>query len=160
RFQQVVWNLLVNSIKFTPAGGRVSVRLASRGTEVQVTVRDTGIGIPREFLPHVFERFRQAAGGTTREHGGLGLGLAIVRHLVELHGGTVSADSPGRGEGATFVVTLPLIVARDHAPSEIPAVRPEDAPTSSLPLRGLRVLVVEDEPLTREALTALLTQAG
>src|SRR5262249_21045906 len=90
RFQQVVRNLLMNSIKFTPAGGRVSVRLASRGTEVQVTVRDTGIGIPREFLPHVFERFRQADGGTTREHGGLGLGLAIVRHLVELHGGTVT----------------------------------------------------------------------
>jgi CheY-like chemotaxis protein len=160
RFQQVVWNLLMNSIKFTPAGGRVSVRLASRGTEVQVTVRDTGIGIPREFLPHVFERFRQADGGTTREHGGLGLGLAIVRHLVELHGGTVSAESPGSGEGATFIITLPLIATRDHTPSEIPPVREEEAPVSRSPLRGLRVLVVEDEPLTREALTALLTQAG
>jgi len=160
RFQQVVWNLLMNSSKFTPAGGRVSVRLASRGTEVQVTVRDTGIGIPREFLPHVFERFRQANGGTTREHGGLGLGLAIVRHLVELHGGTVSAESPGSGEGATFTITLPLIATRDHTPSEIPLVREEGAPVSRSPLRGLRVLVVEDEPLTREALTTLLTQAG
>src|SRR5262249_33061100 len=112
------------------------------------------------FLPHVFERFRQADGGTTREHGGLGLGLAIVRHLVELHGGTVTADSPGSGEGATFTITLPLIATRDHTPNEPPPLREEEPSISPSPLRGLRVLVVEDEPLTREALTALLTQAG
>jgi CheY-like chemotaxis protein len=160
RFQQVVWNLLMNSIKFTPAGGRVSVQLARRGADVDVTVRDTGIGIPREFLPHVFERFRQADGGTTREHGGLGLGLAIVRHLVELHGGTVSAESPGRDEGATFTITLPLIAAHEPASDGTRPARQDDAPAVTTPLRGLRVLVVEDEPLTREALTALLTQAG
>ena len=160
RFQQVVWNLLMNSIKFTPAGGRVWLRLARYGADVQVTVRDTGIGIAREFLPHVFERFRQADGGTTREHGGLGLGLAIVRHLVELHGGTVSAESPGREQGATFTITLPLIAARDPASNGTRPAREEERPASTPLLQGLRVLVVEDEPLTREALTALLTQAG
>jgi signal transduction histidine kinase len=108
RLQQVVWNLLSNAIKFTPAGGRVEVRLERAGNAAQIRVSDTGQGIGPDFLPHIFERFRQADGTTTRRHGGLGLGLAIVRHLVELHGGTVCADSEGEGCGATFTVALPL----------------------------------------------------
>jgi len=118
RLQQAVWNLLANAIKFTPKGGRVKVRLKQAGDgrpaspqsgkDVEVIVSDTGQGIKREFLPHVFERFRQADGSSTREHGGLGLGLALVRHLVEMHGGTVQADSSGPGQGATFTIRLPL----------------------------------------------------
>ena len=112
RLQQVVWNLLSNAIKFTSPGGRVEVRLEQVGANGLITVSDTGEGIPETFLPYVFDRFRQANGVFTKEHGGLGLGLAIVRHLVEMHGGAVRADSPGRGKGATFTVTLPCI--RSH----------------------------------------------
>jgi signal transduction histidine kinase len=108
RLQQVVWNLLSNAIKFTPLNGRVELRLQKEGAEAKISVRDTGEGIPAEFLPHVFERFRQADGGTSRHHGGLGLGLAVVRYLVEAHGGTVCAGSAGKDQGSTFVVTLPL----------------------------------------------------
>jgi signal transduction histidine kinase len=108
RLEQVTWNLLSNAIKFTPAGGRVTVRLERASSEAQITVSDTGCGISPEFLPFIFDRFRQADGSITRLHGGLGLGLAIVRHLVELHGGTVQADSPGEGLGATFTIRLPL----------------------------------------------------
>jgi len=107
RLAQVVWNLLSNAIKFTPAGGRVSVGALCRNRDVEIVVSDTGVGISPEFLPHVFERFRQAEGGSTRRFGGLGLGLAIVRHLVELHGGAVDAESEGEGRGATFRVRLP-----------------------------------------------------
>ncbi|MCA1619473.1 MAG: HAMP domain-containing histidine kinase, partial [Acidobacteria bacterium] len=109
RLQQVVWNLLSNAIKFTPKGGKVQVRLERINSHIEIAVSDTGIGIEPEFLPHVFERFRQADQKTTRQHGGLGLGLAIVRHLVELHGGTVEADSTGEGQGTTFVVKLPIV---------------------------------------------------
>src|SRR5262249_13519778 len=118
----VVWNLLSNAIQFTPAGGRVEVKLEPTGDNVRIAVRDTGAGIDPEFLPHVFDRFRQGDSSTTRSHKGLGLGLAIVRHLVELHGGTVRAESEGRGRGATFVVELPLRGAdaeRDAAPSRV-----------------------------------------
>jgi signal transduction histidine kinase len=111
RLQQVIWNLLSNAITFTPSGGRVDVRLESDGAAadtIAIVVTDTGAGIAPQFLPHVFERFRQADGGSRRRHGGLGLGLAIVRHLVELHGGTVSAESEGEGRGATFRVRLPV----------------------------------------------------
>lgn len=108
RLQQVVWNLMANAIKFTPPGGRVEVRTAQRPDGIEIAVADDGIGIPAEFIPHLFERFRQADSSTTRAHGGLGLGLAIVRHLVEAHGGTVAADSPGPGRGAIFTVHLPL----------------------------------------------------
>ena len=109
RLRQVVWNLLSNAVKFTSDGGQVDVSLTElAGQRIQVSVRDTGIGIASEFLPFVFERFRQADSSTTRHHGGLGLGLAIVRHLVELHGGNVRAESAGRGRGATFMVDLPL----------------------------------------------------
>jgi signal transduction histidine kinase len=111
RLQQVVWNLLSNAIKFTPAGGRVGVRLRRAGSDVQIRVSDTGVGIDPEFLSHVFDRFRQADGTSTRRHGGLGLGLSIVRHLVELHGGTVEAESAGVGQGATFTIRLPRAVA-------------------------------------------------
>ncbi len=108
RLQQIIWNLLANAIKFTPAGGNVDVRLSRVNAHVELKVSDTGIGINREFLPHVFDRFRQADSSTTRRHGGLGLGLAIVRHLVELHGGTVAADSAGPDQGSTFTVLLPI----------------------------------------------------
>src|SRR5918999_4823993 len=108
RLQQVVWNLLSNAIKFTPRGGRVQVRLERVNSHVEVAVSDTGTGIPAAFLPHVFDRFRQADQKTTRQHGGMGLGLAIVRHLVELHGGTVRAESEGEGQGSTFTVLLPV----------------------------------------------------
>ena len=111
RLQQVVWNLISNAIKFTPSGGQVSVRLERAGNDAQLSVSDTGQGISSDFLPYIFDRFRQADGTTTRRHGGLGLGLAIVRHLVELHGGTVHADSPGAGRGATFNIKLPLAKA-------------------------------------------------
>jgi signal transduction histidine kinase len=107
RLQQIVWNLLSNAVKFTPEGGRVSVRTAAVGNQAEMTVTDTGPGIPPEFLPHVFDRFRQAENHMTRAHGGLGIGLSIVRHLVELHGGTVRAESEGEGRGATFRVRLP-----------------------------------------------------
>ena len=111
RLQQVVWNLLSNAVKFTPRGGSVSVRLARAGGHAEVEVSDTGRGISPDFLPYVFERFRQADGRITREHGGLGLGLSIARHLVELHGGTITAESAGEGHGATFRFSLPLVEA-------------------------------------------------
>jgi signal transduction histidine kinase len=120
RLQQVVWNLLSNAIKFTPKGGSVEVLVGREGTNVLIAVSDTGEGIGPEFLPHVFERFRQADMSTTREHGGLGLGLAIVRHLVELHGGTVKAESDGPGSGSTFTVTIPLENSKPTLKTEQP----------------------------------------
>jgi signal transduction histidine kinase len=109
RLQQIVWNLLSNAIKFTPHNGRIEVRLQQSGSHAEISVRDTGPGIPRDFLPHIFERFRQAD-SSNKQHGGLGLGLAIVRHLVEAHGGTVSAESAGEGQGAVFIVRLPALL--------------------------------------------------
>jgi PAS domain S-box-containing protein len=164
RLQQVVWNLLSNAIKFTPKGGRVQVRLQRVNSHVEIAVCDTGIGIKPEFLPHVFERFRQADQTTTRHHGGLGLGLAIVRHLVELHGGTVEAESAGEGQGATFVVRLPIVpVYHKEAQSERvhPAAR-ETLPSYECPdrLDGLKVLVVDDDADTRELLRVGLGQCG
>jgi PAS domain S-box-containing protein len=162
RLQQVVWNVLSNAIKFTPPGGRVEVRLDRLADRVQLRVRDSGVGIDAAFLPHVFERFRQADSSPTRAHGGLGLGLAIVRHLVEAHGGTVAAESPGRGRGATFTVSLPLPPAaprvRIPAP-EWPGLR-EAAAGPAAHLESLRVLVVDDDPDTLEALRHVLEQSG
>jgi len=160
RLQQVVWNLLANAIKFTPNGGRVEVRLRRVDAQAVIEVADSGPGISPEFLPHVFERFRQGDASTTRSHVGLGLGLAIVRHLVELHGGTVEASSPGEGKGATFSVHLPLMSARrPEAPAgDAPAgerPRPE-----ALQLGGLRVLIVDDDLEGREAMTAVLEKEG
>ncbi|HVH42481.1 MAG TPA: PAS domain-containing sensor histidine kinase [Labilithrix sp.] len=119
RLQQVVWNLVSNAVKFTPRGGRVHVVVERRESSVAISVLDTGRGIASEFLPHVFERFRQAEGGSTRHHGGLGLGLAIARHLAELHGGTISAESDGAGKGALFVVMLPIALTRPRVSSQV-----------------------------------------
>jgi CheY-like chemotaxis protein len=162
RLQQVVWNLLSNAVKFTPRGGTVQVLLQPREGNAEIAVSDTGRGISKEFLPHVFDRFRQADASITRQFGGLGLGLGIVRQLVELHGGTVSASSLGEGKGATFVVALPLmIVEPTRDGDDVPA--PHRAPardSASQSLRGVRVLVVEDEPDSRWLLERLLTDAG
>jgi signal transduction histidine kinase/ActR/RegA family two-component response regulator len=159
RLQQVVWNLLSNAIKFTPRGGRVRVQLERVESSVEITVSDTGRGISPEFLPYVFERFRQADAGITRAHGGLGLGLAIVRHLVELHGGTVRASSEGEGRGATFVVRLPIApVRREPARDEAARAAAEEAFTCPEGLEGVRVLVVDDEADTREMLAIVLGQ--
>jgi signal transduction histidine kinase len=153
RLQQVFWNLLANAVKFTPGGGEVGVRLAREGGQAVVTVRDTGEGIRPDFLPRVFERFSQADASTTRRHGGLGLGLAIVRHLVELHGGGVTAASAGAGRGATFTVRLPALPARPEAGGG--AARPPGRGAG-----GLRVLVVDDEPDAREMLALVLGGCG
>ncbi len=154
RLQQIVWNLLANAIKFTPKGGRVDIRLERIDNLAQITVIDSGKGIHPEFLPHIFKYFRQEDVSITRKHGGLGLGLAIVHHLVEAHGGTISADSPGEGQGATFTVRLPLL-----------NVEPETEQTNELlnresALTGIRVLCIDDEPDIRELLNVLLTQYG
>jgi signal transduction histidine kinase/CheY-like chemotaxis protein len=154
RLQQIVWNLLSNAIKFTPAGGSIDVRLGLEEDALVLTVRDTGAGIGPEFLPFVFDRFRQADGGTTREHGGLGLGLAIVRHLVELHGGTVTAESDGPGAGSTFTVRLPAVPSTGGA-------EPPAAPRSDRTLlAGLTVLVVDDDQEGRDIVRALLEEHG
>ena len=164
RLQQVVWNLLSNAVKFTAPGGRVSLRIARVGASVEVAVGDTGEGIAPEFLPHVFDRFRQADMGTTRRHGGLGLGLAIVRHLAEAHGGSVRAESEGVGRGSTFTVRLPL--KGSHEGAQHPgAVGPGPNPSASSgqpapSLAGLRLLVVEDEPDTLNLLGMALNSYG
>ncbi|MBD2743520.1 PAS domain S-box protein [Coleofasciculus sp. FACHB-1120] len=170
RLQQVFWNLLSNAVKFTPKGGRIEVKLSveiGNGNEhpisnyAQIRVTDTGQGISADFLPYVFERFRQADGTTTRSHGGLGLGLAIVRHLVELQGGTVCAQSPGLGLGTTFIVNLPLRTdevrkRKDELDSHLPLSSGNFA--SPVSLDGLRVLIVDDEADAREVLIAILEQ--
>jgi CheY-like chemotaxis protein len=156
--QQVVWNLLANAVKFTPAGGRVDVSLSREENAARISVSDTGIGISKEFLPHVFERFRQADASTTRQHGGLGLGLGIVRHLTELHGGTVHATSAGPNQGSTFTVTFPLVTKSEEArpsASAMGAGAGEDHP-----LRGVNVLLVEDDATARELATRVLADSG
>jgi PAS domain S-box-containing protein len=162
RLQQVMWNLLSNAIKFTPQGGRVSVLLERVDANAQITVKDTGQGISREFLPYVFDRFRQADGSMTRLHGGLGIGLAIVRHLIELHGGTVTANSPGVEQGTTFIVKLPLIYAEfeERRSSEPPSADKSRVSALMQKLKGLRVLIVEDELDTRELFVMALKQYG
>jgi signal transduction histidine kinase len=161
RLQQVAWNLLSNAIKFTPRDGAVEVRLRQNGASAEVRVSDTGAGIRPDFLPYVFDRFRQAESTITRSHGGLGLGLSIVRHLVELHGGTVEVQSEGEGKGATFSVLLPVRPAAVEPAGwvEAKASRPTPWERTDL-LRGLLVLVVEDEEDTRELLTTALEQCG
>jgi PAS domain S-box-containing protein len=166
RLQQVAWNLLSNAVKFTPAGGQVMVRLEREGAGVKLTVDDTGEGIEPEFLPFVFDRFRQSDGDTARAHGGLGLGLAVVRHLVELHGGAVSAASRGRGRGATFTVTFPPAAGRKEwggaglGRSAVAGEVPQSHAPSPDRLRDLRVLVVEDDPDARDLLGLMLTSRG
>jgi signal transduction histidine kinase len=161
RLQQVVWNLVSNAVKFTPKGGRVEVALRPSGSHAEVTVSDTGEGIAPAFLPYVFDRFRQQDSSTTRRHGGLGLGLAIVRHLVELHGGTVRAESAGVGQGATFVVRLPLVgrgVALSDAAGR--SVTQHGGDAAALPLRDVRALVVDDEDDSLDLACEILAQAG
>lgn len=160
RLQQIIWNLLSNAIKFTPAGGQVSISLTHQGTEAKIQVQDTGIGIRAEFLPHVFEYFRQADASSTRAYGGLGLGLAIVRHLVEQHGGRVRAESPGEGQGATFTVMLPLIQPEGAIKQELHSSSSLMLERSSLPLEGLQVLVIDDETDTREFVAFVLEDSG
>lgn len=160
RLQQVVWNLLANAIKFTPSGGRIEVRVERAGENLQMQVSDTGQGIGGEFLPFIFERFRQADGTTTRQHGGLGLGLAIVRHLVELHGGTITAHSPGSGKGATFIIKLPLapsIAPHGKKQNQNRAARPDVAPLPALD--NVKVLLVDDDPDTLQILSVMLTES-
>ena len=154
RLRQVVWNLVSNAIKFTPEGGRVEVELGREGPNVKVEVRDTGRGISPDFMPYLFERFRQADTASGRRHGGLGLGLALVRHLVEAHGGTVGAESAGEGRGATFTVRLSVRAVRGPEAE----ARPPEAPGPDL--AGVRVLVVEDEPDAREMVAVLLRHYG
>ena len=157
RLQQIVWNLLANAIKFTPKGGCVEVRLVKIDDYAQLQVSDTGKGISPDFLPSVFERFRQEDGATTRQFGGLGLGLAIVRQLVELHGGTVLAESAGEDQGATFTVRLPLLTANKQTSHGDYSLPPS---IKSLPLVGLKILVVDDETDSRNFIAFVLEQAG
>ena len=157
RLQQIIWNLLSNAVKFTPQGGRVQIQLTRRGAKVALIVSDTGIGICPEFLPYVFDRFRQADSSSTRMQGGLGLGLAIVRHLVELQGGTVQAESLGKEQGATFTIQFPLLAIRT------PAKDAEPGSATNKPsgmLNGVKVLVVDDETDVREILALLLEEYG
>jgi signal transduction histidine kinase/ActR/RegA family two-component response regulator len=165
RLQQVFWNLLSNAVKFTPAGGKVSVQLRQVDSQVQIEVTDTGQGITAEFLPFVFDRFRQQDSTSTRQHGGLGLGLAIARHLVEIHGGNISARSRGAGAGATFTVRLPLLGSLVERPEEVITTTEIDADEESQErlrsqqiLSGLRILLVDDDKDTLELLSAALTQ--
>ncbi|MGB3207721.1 MAG: ATP-binding protein, partial [Crinalium sp.] len=186
KLQQVMWNLLSNAIKFTPSGGKVEVELSlssksknhvleaesqiaiEQGSKatliynngVEIRVSDTGIGIPGEFLPYIFERFRQVDSSITRSHGGLGLGLAIVRHLVELHGGIVFAKSAGLGKGATFIVQLPLLPETQILVEEEKGELPSFEASAVGALKNLRLLVVDDDPDSRELLDALLAQEG
>ena len=164
RLQQVVWNLLSNAIKFTPKGGRVQVLLERVDSHLELSVSDTGIGIPADFLPHVFDRFSQKDSSTTRSYGGLGLGLAISKQLVELHGGTLRAKSPGEGQGATFIVNLPLTIIRpeDEEPDRFHPTYPSATDLEALlpGLAGARVLVVEDEVDARELMQRVLEEHG
>lgn len=164
RLQQVIWNLLSNAIKFTPKGGKVQVFLERVRSQVEIRVVDTGLGISSAFLPHVFDRFRQADTGSTRRHGGLGLGLSIVRNLVELHGGVVRAESAGPDQGSTFVVQLPIAALRLHTADEpdaesnaVPAMEALREPPN---LAGIKVLIVEDDADSRELLEAVLVNSA
>ncbi|HEX5055023.1 MAG TPA: ATP-binding protein [Gammaproteobacteria bacterium] len=164
RLQQVMWNLLSNAVKFTPRNGKIQVLLERVNSHIEISVTDTGIGLKPEFIDHVFERFRQADGSTTRRHGGLGLGLSIVKHLVEMHGGTVRASSPGDNQGATFSIHLPLTVVqrkpqypeRLHPKALHPGPRDFKAPD----LAGVKVLVVDDEPDGRDLIRFVLEDCG
>jgi len=168
RLQQIVWNLLSNAVKFTPRGGRVQVTLERVDSLVEITVRDTGKGITKEFLPYVFERFLQADSSSTRQYGGLGLGLAIVRHLTELNGGTVTASSPGENQGATFVVRLPLAIIHERQSAwrererRVPDGGGETGSNVryNLELAGIRVLAVDDEADARDLLSVVLSQCS
>jgi len=164
RLQQIVWNLLSNAVKFTPKGGHISVKLQRGASHVEIVVSDSGLGISKEFLPYVFDRFRQADASTTRTHGGLGLGLSIVHQLVDLHGGSVTVQSEGEGKGATFTISLPVMgVVSNQNEVEVAHPVPSENVLSfdGLPsLQGLKVLVVDDEADTRELIGQVLKECG
>lgn len=164
RLQQIFWNILSNAVKFTPAGGRISVRLSTRDSRVDIVVTDTGQGISPEFLPRVFDSLSQQRGSSTREHGGLGLGLSIVKQLVQMHGGTVRAESAGEGKGATFTVSLPAreLTAAVEEPAMLRIRHGNEPPSPAAPvsIAGMRVLVVDDEPEMRKLITTVLRAAG
>ena len=165
RLQQVVWNLVSNAVKFTPKGGRVQVKVERVNSHVEITVSDTGEGIRADLLPYIFDRQRHGDSSAARQHGGLGIGLALVRHLVELHGGSVFAESPGEGQGATFVVKLPLTVAQVRAPvrAEVrqePIVLQPAPALTDLSLAGVRVVVVDNDPAAVDLISEVLTRAG
>lgn len=161
RLQQVVWNLLANAIKFTPTGGSIEIKVSRAGNNLQIRVSDTGQGINPEFFPFIFDRFRQADGTTTRQHGGLGLGLAIVRHLIELHGGTITASSDGEGLGATFTIRLPLAPSTPRrSQTRMDSTAQSGDRFSSLPsLADVKVLVVDDDEDTRQILGVMLSES-
>jgi len=158
RLQQIVWNLVSNAVKFTPSGGQVSVRIVKNGAHLQILVSDTGIGLSHDFLPYVFDRFRQADQSHTRAYGGLGLGLSIVKHLAELHGGAIEASSEGKGRGATFTVTVPIPAARSLVPTRRAAAPARDPFT--IQLTGRAVLVVDDDDATRDLLGEMFGRTG
>jgi CheY-like chemotaxis protein/anti-sigma regulatory factor (Ser/Thr protein kinase) len=164
RLQQIVWNLLTNAVKFTPKEGKIQIKVQRVDSHVEIVVSDSGVGISKEFLPYVFDRFRQADASTTRIHGGLGLGLSIVRQLVDLHGGSVSVESEGEGKGATFTITLPFVGVinnQKEAESVSPAHGDEAVTFDGLPsLQGIKVLVVDDEADTRELISEVLKECG
>jgi CheY-like chemotaxis protein len=158
-----VWNLLSNAVKFTPRGGKAQVALMRVNSHVEISVTDTGAGFMPDFAPHLFERFRQADASTTRRHGGLGLGLSIVKHLVELHGGSVAAHSAGPNQGATFTVKLPLVaVRREESGARVHPTAPATAVTSfdHLDLSGIRAMVVDDEADGRDLVSRVLSNCG
>lgn len=154
RLQQLIWNLLSNAVKFTPRGGKITIQLQKLNHDAQITVRDTGKGIKPNFLPFVFDRFRQEDSSNTRQFGGLGLGLSLVQQLVEAHGGTITAESPGEGQGATFIVRLPLL------PEPQTDSPPRSEGQQPLTLQGIRILLVEDEPDSRDLMSWILEEAG
>src|SRR5262249_21289926 len=167
RLEQAIGNLLSNAVKFTSEGGRIEARLGRAGGQIEITVSDTGIGIKPQFLPHVFERFRQADSTYTRKYGGLGLGLAIVRHIVEMHGGGVSASSPGKGRGATFKIRLPLAstsrlpqLGSRRLESEAPQKKRRKWSEECRRLDGVRILLVEDDPETLDMLKFTFDECG
>jgi PAS domain S-box-containing protein len=164
RLQQIVWNLLTNAVKFTPKGGRIQVNVQRIDSHVEIVVSDSGVGISKEFLPYVFDRFRQADASTTRIHGGLGLGLSIVRQLVDLHGGSVSVYSEGEDKGATFTITLPFVgvISNEKEAEPVQSTQSEEVISfDGLPsLQGLKVLVVDDEADTRELIGEVLKECG
>jgi PAS domain S-box-containing protein len=163
RLQQVIWNLLSNAIKFTPRGGTVTLRITAAGSLLRLTVQDTGEGISSDFLPHVFEAFRQADSSTTRIHGGIGLGLAIVRYIVELHGGRATVESAGAGKGSTFMVDLPVLESATQMPLPRTDTASRHVPAAAVPLpslTGIRVLAIDDQPYTRDIVAAILRRCG
>jgi PAS domain S-box-containing protein len=163
RLQQVIWNLLSNAIKFTPRGGTVTLHIAAAASLLRLTVQDNGDGISREFLPHVFEAFRQQDSSTTRVHGGIGLGLAIVRYIVELHGGRVTVESAGAGKGSTFTVELPALESAAQASLPRPEAAAHRTATATPPLpslNGIKVLAIDDQAYTRDIVAAILRRCG